>query len=232
MRNKRVLIVVTNHQDLHNIKVAPTGLWLSELTHFYDVFEEAKIKMDIVSPKGGKIPIDSRSLAKVVLDKETKKRYEDKKFMSLLDNTKALSDIDCNSYDAIYIAGGHGAMWDLAESKELHSIIRLMFQNGKIVSAICHGVAALHNVKLSNGKYLITGRKGTCFTYFDESIAGMKKLVPYNLEKTMKDKGFIYSKAFFPLASHCVVDGNLITGQNPNSGTKTANKVLENLLKA
>jgi len=227
MKKKRVLILVTNHSDFEKPNAEPTGLWLSELTHFYDVFKEEGITMDIVSPKGGNIPIDSRSLGLFTLDKKTKERYEDSKFMSLLKNTKSLSDINWKNYDVLYFAGGHGAMWDFVNNDELHTLTRDMYEAGKIVSAVCHGVAALQNVRLSNGDYLVKGKKVTCFAYFDETIADVKRLVPYNLEKTLKERGIIYSKSLLPLGRHSVADGNLITGQNPNSATEAAQKTLE-----
>lgn len=227
MNNKKALIVVTNHSNFDNPKAEPTGLWLSELTHFYDEFENAGIHMDIVSPKGGKVPIDSRSLGRFTLDKATKKRYEDSEFMSLLENTKPISSVDWNEYDILYFAGGHGAMWDFTDNDELHTLTREMYEGGKVVSAVCHGVAALQNVRLSNGDYLIKGMKGTGFPYFDEAITGVKPFVPYNLEKTLKERGMIYSKAIFPLMGHAVVDGQLITGQNPNSTSKAAKIALQ-----
>lgn len=227
MKNKKALIIVTNHSDFEKPNADPTGLWLSELTHFYDEFEKAGIPMDIVSPKGGKIPVDGRSLAWIVLDNETKARHEDPKFMSLLENTKSISDVNWTDYDVLYFAGGHGAMWDFADNEELHTLTRDMYEGGKVVSAVCHGISALQNVRLSNGKYLIDGKKGTGFAYFDERIAGVKRLVPYNLQKRLQDRGMIYSKAFLPLGGHTVVDGRLITGQNPNSAIKTAQETLE-----
>ncbi len=118
-------------------------------------------------------------------------------------------------------------MWDFADNDELHTLIREMYEGGKLVSAVCHGTAALQNVRLSNGEYLIHGKKGTGFAYFDETIAGVKRFVPYNLEKTLKERGMIYSKAIIPLMGHTVVDGRLITGQNPNSDTKKEKKTLE-----
>lgn len=226
METKKALIIVTNHTKFDDPKAEPTGLWLSELTHFYDVFEEAGVRMDIISPKGGKISIDDRSMGRFVLDKATKKRYADPEFMSLLENTKSLGDVDWAEYDVLYFTGGHGAMWDFAENKDLHALTAKMYESGKVVSAVCHGVAALLNVKLSNGKLLIDGKKGTGFAYLDETIAGVKRHVPYNLEKRLKEKGMKYSKAFLPLMEHTVVDGRLITGQNPNSATKTAQKAL------
>lgn len=230
MKMKKVLIVVTNHSDFKQANVEPTGLWLSELTHFYDQFEAAGIAIDIVSPKGGKVPVDSRSLGRFVLDKTAKKRYQDVRFMSLLDHSKSLSEVDHHDYDLLYFAGGHGAMWDFVDNEPIDTLIRNMYESGKIVSAVCHGVAALQNVKLSNGEYLLKGKKGTGFPYFDETIAGVKSLVPYNLEKILRSRGMLYSKALLPMFGHTVVDGRLITGQNPNSTSKTAQKALQMLL--
>lgn len=230
MSRKRALIIATNHSDFEHPKAEPTGLWLSELTHFYDVFKQAKIPMDIVSIEGGKIPVDQRSLVPIMLDKETKKHYEDPEFMKLLENTTPLSSVNPTQYDIIYFAGGHGAMWDFADNEALKNITRDMYESGKVVSAVCHGLAALQNVKLSSGKYLIDGKKGTGFPYFDEGLAGVKKFVPYNLQKRLKERGMKYSKALIPLTGHTVVDGNLITGQNPNSAKKTAQKALEAML--
>ena len=224
---KKALIVVTNHTKFDDPKAAPTGLWLSELTHFYDVFENAGVHMDIVSPQGGKIAVDSRSLGFFVLDKATRKRHEDPNFMALLEDTKSISEVDWKDYDAVYFSGGHGAMWDFAENEELHARTAEMYEDGKVVSAVCHGVAALPNVRLSDGSYLLDGKNGTGFAYFDEMIAGVKRHVPYNLEKRLKDKGMKYSKALIPLSGHTAVDGRLITGQNPNSAIETARKTLE-----
>lgn len=225
-RAPRALIVATTHTMFGAPDVQPTGLWLSELTHFYDVFEQAGIAMDIVTLTGGAVPVDARSLGWPVLDKATKARYEDPAFMALLENTLAVQSVDWRAYDVLYIAGGHGAMWDLAESEELQELTRAMFEDGRIVAAVCHGVAALQNVTLSDGAPLIQGRRGTGFPYFDETVSGVKKHVPYNLERRLKDRGMRYSKAFLPLAGHVVVDGRLITGQNPNSALKAAQRTL------
>lgn len=227
MKTKKALIVVTNHTKFKDPKAQPTGLWLSELTHFYDVFEDAGIQMDIISPKGGKISIDERSLGFFVLDKATKNRYNDLEFMALLEDTKSISEVDWAEYDVVYFAGGHGAMWDFAEDGELHARTAEMYESGKVVSAVCHGVAVLQNVRLSNGKHLIDGKRGTGFAYLDETIAGAKRHVPYNLENRLKEKGLKYSKAILPLMGYAVADGRLVTGQNPNSATKTAQLTLE-----
>lgn len=227
LMGKKALILVTNHSDFEHPKADPTGLWLSELTHFYDEFEQAGIAMDVVSLEGGKIPIDARSLGRFTLDKASKRRHEDRAFMALLEDTKRLSDVDLGDYDVLYFAGGHGAMWDFADNDELHTAIREMYESDRVVSAVCHGTAALQNVRLSNGEFLIDGKKGTGFAYRDETIAGVRRFVPYNLEKRLKDRGMSYSKALLPLGGHTVADERLVTGQNPNSATETAQKTLE-----
>ena len=223
----KALVVVTNHSDFEHPKAEPTGLWLSELTHFYDEYEKAGIPVDIVSPLGGKIPIDGRSLGRIVLDKAARRRHEDPAFMALLENTKRVSDVAWQEYDVLYFAGGHGAMWDFADNEELQTLVREMYESGRVVSAVCHGTAALQNVRLSTGEYLIAGKQGTGFAYFDERIGGVRKFVPYNLESRLKERGMMYSKARIPLAGHTVVDDRLITGQNPNSATETAQRTLE-----
>lgn len=224
---KKALIVVTNHTEFGDPKAKPTGLWLSELTHFFDAFEKAGVHMDIVSPKGGNIAVDRRSLGFFVLDRATKLRHQAPNFMALLDDTKSTSEVNWDDYDAVYFAGGHGAMWDFAEDTDLHARTAAFYERGKVVSAVCHGVAALQNVQLSDGSYLIAGKRGTGFAYFDETIAGVKRHVPYNLEEHLKEKGMIYSKSRFPLMGHTIVDGALITGQNPNSASETAQRTLE-----
>ena len=225
--DKRALVVVTNHSDFEYPNTEPTGLWLSELTHFYDVYEAAGVPVDIVSPKGGAVPIDGRSLGRLVLNKAARQRFEDPAFMALLEDTRPVTDVDWEQYDVLYFAGGHGAMWDFADNDDLHSLIRQMYESGRVVSAVCHGTAALQNATLSDGSYLVAGKRGTGFAYFDERIAGVKKLVPYNLERRLKDRGMSYTKARLPLARHTVVDDRLITGQNPNSATETAEMTLQ-----
>jgi len=178
--------------------------------------------MDIVSPKGGKIPIDRRSLGRLTLNRAARRRYEDPTFMALLDDTRSVSEVDWEQYDVVYFAGGHGAMWDFADNDELHAITRSMHEAGRVVSAVCHGTAALQNVRLSSGEFLIAGKRGTGFAYRDETVAGVKRFVPYNLQDRLIERGMNYSRAHIPLGGHAVADGRLITGQNPNSATKTA----------
>ncbi len=222
---KRILIVVTN-RDHYISEDKKTGLWLSELTHFYDIFEKEGYQQDIVSPLGGDIPLDPRSLSSMGMDKSAKKKYEDPEFMKLLKNTKATKDVDWQDYDAVYYTGGHGVMWDFPEDKHIQEINKNMYENGKVVAAVCHGYCGLLETKLSDGKYLVDGKKLTGFSWNEEVLAMVSKQMPYNVEEEMKKRGANYQKHFLPFIPKVVVDKNLITGQNPNSAKKTAQAVL------
>jgi putative intracellular protease/amidase len=226
----KALVLVTSISKYKNHNI-PTGLWLSELTHFYDECVQNKIEVTIASPSGGKIHLDPESLKSIVLDKLTKKYHSDIEFMKLLDNTSSLSDINSDGFDVIYLTGGHGTMYDFVGNEKLNSIIFEMYESGKIVSAVCHGVCGLIDVKLSNGEYLVKQKTLTGYSWLEEILARRKKQVPFNLEQILKKRGANYKKAFIPLTSKVVKDGNLITGQNPFSSKEIAKEVMEELLK-
>jgi len=159
------------------------------------------------------------------LDKVSKDYYQSQDFMDELNHSKSLAEVQNESFDCVYLAGGHATMYDFPDNATLQSIDSHQHESGKLVSAICHGVGGLLNVKLSDGTYLINGKKLTGFDWFEESIARRKREVPFNLEASLKERGVIYDKAFIPMTSKVVVDGNLITGQNPFSSKEMA-KVL------
>ncbi len=224
----KVLIVVTSIAKYQNHNIA-TGLWLSELTHLHDECKKNNISQTIVSIKGGKTPIDPESLKPIVLDSLTKKYYKDNAFMELLNNTASIESVDPINFDAVYLTGGHGTMYDFVDNKKLNEVIANLYESGKIISAVCHGVCGLVNVKLSNGEYLINGKKLTGYSWFEEILAFRKKQVPFNLEKILKERGANYNKAFIPLTSNVKQDGNLITGQNPFSSKAIAKKIIDKL---
>lgn len=225
----KILIIVTSIASYES--GLETGLWLSELTHIYDKAKKQGYEITIASPKGGTIPIDPESLKPLVLDKVTKAYYEDSTFMDELNSSKTLEDVENETFDLVYLAGGHGTMHDFPEDTTMQKIVREHFENDKKVAAICHGVGGLLNVRLSNGEYLIKDKRITGFNWFEESIAGRKKEVPFNLEKGLKERESDYTKAIIPMTSKVVVDGNLITGQNPFSSKKMAKVVMEELKK-
>ena len=167
----------------------------------------------------------------MVLDKISKSYWEDATFRGLLKHTKSLEEVSAQQFDCVYLAGGHGTMYDFPNDATLQAIIKEQYENGKIVGAICHGVGGLLNVKLSDGEYLIKGKTATGFDWFEESIARRKKKVPFNLEAALKERGIHYKKAFIPMTSNVVVDDNLVTGQNPFSSKEMAKVVMQQLKK-
>ncbi|MEU1428587.1 type 1 glutamine amidotransferase domain-containing protein [Nocardia sp. NPDC005746] len=222
--SKRILNVVTNvgHYDDPS---HPTGLWLSELTHAWHVFEQHGFDQTLVSPAGGPSPLEPRSLKFPNYDRTAKAWRADPARMTLLENTAAPGEIDSADYDAIYFAGGHAVMYDFPDSEGLQRITREIFERGGIVASVCHGYCGLLNTRLSDGSYLVAGRKLTGFAWQEEVLARVDELVPYNAEEEMKKRGARYEKAMLPFVSYAVVDGNLVTGQNPGSAKATAKKV-------
>ena len=223
--SKRVLIVVTNvdHYDIDPSH--PTGLWLSELTHAWDIFEEHGFEQTIVSPAGGRSPLEPRSLKFPNYDKSAKAWHTNPERMALLETTKSPDEIDAAEYDAIYFTGGHAVMFDFPGSEGLQRITREIFERGGVVGAVCHGYCGLRDTRLSNGDYLVAGRNLTGFSWREEVLARVDKLVPYNIEAEIQERGADYTKAKLPFVSYAVVDGNLVTGQNPGSAKETATKV-------
>ena len=233
----KILIVVTNDDEFEKVGFR-TGLWLSELIHFWEVAEEAGYQMDIASPSGGKAPIDPESLiipqvADVAgLKGGVSKRYEDKAFMNLLDNTLKVSDVDSAAYDAICMTGGHGVMFDFPKSVALAELTAKFYESNKVISAVCHGPCGLLEVKLSNGEHLIKGKKVTGFSWNEEVMAKRDHAVPFNLEEELQKREAKYSKALIPFKSHVVEDGLLITGQNPGSVRAVGKAVVKKLREA
>lgn len=224
--SKRILTVVTNvgHYDDPSHK---TGLWLSELTHAWHVFEEAGFEQVLASPQGGAVPLEPRSLKFPNYDRTAKAWRADPARMALLDDTRSPEEIDAAEFDAIFFTGGHAVMYDFPDSDGLQRISREIFERGGVVSSVCHGYCGLLNTRLSNGEYLVAGRRVTGFAWQEEVLARVDKLVPYNAEEEMTKRGALYEKAKLPFVSYAISDGNLVTGQNPGSAKATARKVVE-----
>lgn len=222
--NKRILHVVSNVAHYADPS-EPTGLWLSELTHAYDIFAAKGYEQRLVSPKGGVSPLEPRALKWPLLDASAKAWLADKNRMALLSSTARPEDIDPAGYDAIYFTGGHAVMWDFPDSEGLQKITRSIYERGGIVSSVCHGYCGLLNTKLSDGTLLVAGKKLTGFSWREEILAGVARKMPYNAEEEMKRRGALYEKAFLPFVSYAVADGRLVTGQNPWSAKATAEKV-------
>ncbi|APX68802.1 MULTISPECIES: type 1 glutamine amidotransferase domain-containing protein [unclassified Brucella] len=222
---KRVLHVVTNVAHYADPS-QPTGLWLSELSHAHDVFAAKGYDQHIVSPKGGVSPLEPRALKWPLLDASAKAWLADPARMALLTTTAKPDEIDPADYDAIYFTGGHAVMWDFPDSQGLQNITRAIWEQGGVVSSVCHGYCGLLNTRLSDGSLLAAGKRLTGFSWMEEILAGVSSRMPYNAEQEMKRRGAHYQKAVLPFISYVVTDGRLVTGQNPASAKATAEKVV------
>lgn len=229
MSTNKILIIVTNAREYERTG-RRTGLWLGELTHFYDYAQAHGVELDIASPAGGYVPIDPESLAHNVLGQlGTGDRYRDREFMDLLVNTPKASEVNVENYDAIYFTGGHGVMFDFGGA-DLAALTARFYESGRVVSAVCHGPAALLEVTLANGDPLIQGKNVTGFSWREEELAQRADAVPFNLEEELSKRGGILSLADKPFETHVIQDGRLITGQNPGSARAVAEAVVAQLV--
>lgn len=226
--NGKILVVMPNH-SAYPSRSDKTGLWLTELTHFYDVALAAGYDMDFVSPLGGQVPLDERSLKSIYLDKSARDHLADPVFMQRLKTTLAPSAINPTQYKAIYYTGGHGTMWDFPTNKALQNISEQIYRQGGIVSAVCHGVGGLLPLQDENGKPLIADRTVTGFANIEETLSGIKSQVPFSLQNGLIERGAKYKQAFVPFTSYVVSDDRIITGQNPQSSKEIAEAVVKRL---
>ncbi|MEE9452543.1 MAG: type 1 glutamine amidotransferase domain-containing protein [Gammaproteobacteria bacterium] len=223
----KILIVLTSHDQLGNTG-HKTGFWLEEFACPYYVFKDANAQVTLASPHGGQPPLDPKSEEPDFQTQATKRFKGDLDAQALLAKTLKLSDILSEDYDAVFYAGGHGPLWDLAEDPYSIALIGSMYISGKPVAAVCHASAVLRHAKGSDGTHLVNGRSVTGFSNSEESAVQLSDIVPFLVEDDLKAKGAIYSKAN-DWEPHVVVDGNLITGQNPASSESVAKAVLEKL---
>lgn len=215
-----ILIIVTGASTMKSGD--KTGVWLEEYSVPYMEFKKAGYSVTVASIDGGKIPIDPASIA------DMKEGWKDA--VKQLDHATALADINEKEYQAVYVPGGHGAMFDLADNAKVKSILAKFADDNKIVSSICHGPAALVDVKLKNGDYIVKGKRLTSFTNKEEDEAQKSDKMPFMLESKLVEQGATF-EAKENWANHVVVDGNLITGQNPNGSASIADAIIKHLEK-
>jgi putative intracellular protease/amidase len=221
----KALIVLTSHGEL-GASHKPTGYWLAELTHFYDVVNQAGFEIGIASPKGGEPPMEPRS--RVMRDPINKKWMENPAFVQKISHTLVPAEVRVQAYGAIYFPGGHGPMYDLSQDARIADITRTLYESGGIVAAVCHGPAALVPVVLSSNRHLLEGKTITGFTNLEEALVRRRRHMPFLLEDKLRSLLARYTKGL-PLLSHVEVDGRLITGQNPRSANKVAEAVVRAL---
>lgn len=227
MKNK-ILVVLTN-QSTFGDDPEKTGLWLSEATEFIDVVKAHGYDVDYVSPKGGEVPIDPRSLEAPNINESAKEMMESKDFSErALTHSLKPSDVNPEDYVAIYYTGGHGVMWDFPDDKQLQAIAMKIYDEGNFVTSVCHGVVGLLNIKDDSGNYLIDGKKITGFTNAEEKLSGKSKKVPFKAEDEVIKRGADFENKM-PFTNFAIRDGQLITGQNPMSGGSVAEELVNAL---
>lgn len=221
---KKILIAVTNISKYPNLQRA-TGLWLGEAVHFAAEMEKAGYEIDYVSPKGGFTPLDPHSLQADQMTELDWQYYENADFLNKLSTTLSADSVNPDDYAAIYYAGGHGVMWDFSEDENLQKIAHTIYSNGGVVSAVCHGVVGLLNIKDAEGNYLIQNTKVTGFSNTEEIAVGLEKAVPFLTEDALIHKGAHYVKDA-DWSVFAVSDKRIVTGQNPASGAAVAKEVI------
>lgn len=216
---EKILFVVTSHGELGD-SGRKTGYFLSEVTHPWSVLGE-KYDIDVVSPKGGRPPVDGFNLD----DPINRKFWDNPEWQDKMSATMTPDEVNPEEYKAIFYAGGHGAMFDFPDNKELAEIAAAIYDKGGIVAAVCHGPAGLLPIMLPDNSYLIKGKKFDCFTNAEEDANGTTKYMPFLLQTALQDKGGIFDGAA-PWSDHVVIDGRLITGQNPQSALSLGKALL------
>jgi putative intracellular protease/amidase len=211
--SKRILFVLTSHDRIGDTD-KPTGFFLGEVTHPHHVLTAAGFAIDYVSPKGGKAPIDGKDMT----DPINKAFMENPENVKAIENTLRPGDVKPDSYAAIFYAGGHGTMWDFADNAELARIGGAIYDRGGVVGAVCHGPAGLVNLKLADGTYLVAGRNVAAFTNEEEAAVELDQIVPFLLADKLIERGAKHQAAP-KFEAKVVVDGRLVTGQNPASAT-------------
>ncbi len=225
----KVLIVLTSHSALGNTGLK-TGFWIEEFAAPYYTLKDAGAAITIASPKGGQPPIDPKSAEPANQTEATKRFDKDENLQHLLANTKILSEISADDFDAVFYPGGHGPLWDLTNDANSIKLIENFWSAKKPVVAVCHAPAVLLKVKDQSGNSLVKGKNVTGFTNTEEAAVQLSEVVPFLLEDELKGRGGNYSKKE-DWASYVVKDGMLITGQNPASSEEAAKQLLELLKK-
>ena len=224
----KVLMVMTSHEQLGDTG-RKTGIWLEEFAAPFYVLIGAGFDVVLASPKGGQPPIDPSSEEKSALTEATQRFKKDSKAQALFADTLPLNSVTAEEFDAVFYPGGHGPLWDLASDEDSHRLLNSFIFQGKLIAAVCHAPVVLLNLENSFGKSFLIGRHVTGFSNAEEALVGLTQIVPVLLEDALISKGGIYSKADSDFAPHVVVDGQLITGQNPASSASAAERLVEML---
>lgn len=223
----KVLIVLTSHDQLGNTG-NKTGFWLEEFANPYYQLKDAGVEVVLASPLGGKPPLDPKSNEPDFQTDDTHRFDDDKAAQAELAKTNKLADMKVEDFDAVFYPGGHGPLWDLHNDKDSIALIEGFIAAGKPVATVCHAPSVLLKAKDKNGDSLVKGKKVTGFSNTEEAAVELTDVVPYLLEDQLVAMGGLYQKVedWNPLA---VVDGLIITGQNPGSSAAVAQALVKAL---
>jgi putative intracellular protease/amidase len=220
----KILMVLTSHEDLGDTG-EKTGFWLEEFAAPYYVLRDAGAEITLASPKGGQPPLDPKSDADDAQTDATRRFKKDADAQKAL-ATQKLSEVMDDGYDAIFYPGGHGPLWDLANDADSKRLIEAFVADDRPVGAVCHAPAVFRHTQSTDGKPLVSGRRVTGFTNTEEAAVGLTDVVPFLVEDMLESNGGIYEKGA-DWGPHVVVDGQLITGQNPASSEEAAQELLK-----
>ena len=210
-------MVVTSHNAID--ATHPTGLWFEEFAVPYKALQEHGFTITVASPLGGNAPIDPRS---------EDAAQNEASIRDVLQHTHKLTEVNAANFDAIFIPGGHGTMFDLPEDTTLQALLKTFADTGKIIASVCHGPASLVGVRLADGTPLVAGKRLTAFTDDEERAAQLDTRMPFLLESRLRELGGVFIEK--PnWSDHVERDGNLITGQNPQSSASVAQALIEAL---
>ncbi|MGI8536381.1 MAG: type 1 glutamine amidotransferase domain-containing protein [Mycobacteriales bacterium] len=226
MSTNRVLFALTSHDKLGDTGRA-TGAYAPEMAHPAKVFREAGWDVDFVSVAGGKPPLDGIKPDDTV----TRDFLTDESVAARLATTRTADQLDPADYRVIFYVGGHGTMWDFPGCEELADLAASIYAKGGVVAAVCHGPAGLLGITEPDGTPLIAGKTLSSFSNDEEDAVGLSDVVPFLLESALVEKGARHQKAD-KFSEFAIVDGRLVTGQNPASSSKVAQLALAALATA
>ena len=220
-----ILMVLTSHAKLGDTG-RKTGFWLEERAAPYYVFKDAGAMVTLASPLGDRPPMDPKSDEPAAQTEATYRFKADAAANEQLAHTRKLSDVLARAYDAVFFPGGHGPLWDLAEDVRSIALIEALFAASKPVAAVCHAPGVLRNAKAPDGSSVVHGRQVAGYTNSEEEAVGLTDVVPFLVEDMLKERGGVYSKVA-DWQPHVVIDGLLVTGQNPASSAPAARALLK-----
>jgi putative intracellular protease/amidase len=230
MAPTRILIVLTSNARM-GFNGGDTGLWLDQFAGPFYAFETAGMRPEIATVKGGPSPIDARSLAEGALGEAGRRAQSDARVQQALAGAPALRQVQTSAYDAVFLPGGHGAMWDFPASPELTVALEQFALKGRPIAAVAHGAAGLIPVMDKRSQPLTRGRRVACPSNAEEKAAGVDRALPFLLESKLRDLGAMVEPAE-PFAPHVMVDDLLVTGQNAASALGAADALIAMLREA